>query len=303
MEFRKMILYPVLCVILISCSQNNSNQTKPTGNQNNGSKNVPAKNISTTPTEDQTEDPFQPPLPPPTESEMINKLVNKYQGQIPKEWGENVTGVYTALNTQEKVIALTFDACGGPKGSDYDEELISYLKKMSIPATLFINYRWIDANNETFMELSKLPLFEIENHGYLHKPLSVNGKAAWGITGTEGISAIVDEVLMNHRKIQSLTGKEPKYFRSGTAYYDDVAVKVVDEIGEKPVNFNVLGDAGATFSKEQVKKALLSAKPGAVVIMHMNQPKGETAEGVMAAIPELINQGFRFVKLSDFPLK
>ncbi len=135
------------------------------------------------------------------------QLVHKYKGQTPREWGETVTGVYTSLNTNDKVIALTLDACGGPGGNAYDAELIYYLRKMNIPA--------------------------------------------------------------NHRKIQNLTGTAPRFFRSGTAFYDDIGVKVVGELGERVVN----------------------------------KPNGYTAEGIKAAIPQLIKRGYRFVKLTEFPLR
>ena len=109
----------------------------------------------------------------------------------------------------------------------------------------------------------------------------------------------MDEVILNERKIEELTGRKPKYFRSGTAYYDEVAVKIVNEIGEDAVNFNVLGDAGATYTKEQVCKACLSAPPGSILIFHMNHPEKETAEGIMAAIPKLKIMGYKFVKLNN----
>ena len=38
---------------------------------------------------------------------------------------------------------------------------------------------------------------------------------------------------------------------------------------------------------------------GDIVIMHMNHPEGETAEGVIAAIPILQKQGYEFKKLSE----
>jgi peptidoglycan/xylan/chitin deacetylase (PgdA/CDA1 family) len=236
-----------------------------------------------------------------TDEQLKTHLYNKYQ--VPKQWGEFIPGVMTSLDTNEKVIALTLDACGGQTGSSYDAELIYYLRQQNIPATLFINSRWIDANYWTFMALNNIPLFEIENHGTNHRPLSMNGRTAWGIKGTENVNQITDEVLLNHRKIEKLTGKSPKFFRSGTAFYDEVGVKVVNEIGEIPVNYNVLGDAGATFSKEQVRDALLKASPGSIVLLHMNKPDDETAEGVKLAIPELKRRGYRFVKLQDFPLK
>jgi peptidoglycan/xylan/chitin deacetylase (PgdA/CDA1 family) len=231
---------------------------------------------------------------------MKSYIQNKYAGQKPNLWGEKIPGVILRLPTNEKVIALTFDACGGPKGSGYDVELIHYLRQHHLPATLFINSRWIDANYERFMALSKIPQFEIENHGYLHKPLSVNGKSAWGIKGTSSLAEVVDEVYMNKLKIAKLTGRTPKFFRPGTAYFDDVAVKIVFEIGQKPLNYDILGDAGATFNRQQVKNAFLSAKQGSIVIMHMNQPKGETFEGLKDAIPILQKQGYKFVKLEDY---
>lgn len=238
-----------------------------------------------------------------TMAQIRAEMINKYQKQIPKQWGENVTGVKTRLATQEKVIALTFDACGGKRGSGYDKKLIDFLEKQKVSATLFINSRWIDSNKETFLSLAKNPLFEIENHGLLHRPLSVTGKSVWGIKGTANANEVVSEVLESAEKIKKLTGRKPKFFRSGTAYYDDVAVKIVNDLGEQPVNFNVLGDAGATYSAAQVKSALLSAKPGSIVICHMNQPIGETAEGVIQAIPLLKRNGYRFVKLEDYNLK
>ncbi|MCL5934925.1 MAG: polysaccharide deacetylase family protein [Firmicutes bacterium] len=219
------------------------------------------------------------------------------------QWGEKVAGVKSKLDTDERVLALTFDACGGPKGSGYDSDLINFLIKEKIPATLFINSRWIDANYNTFISLVKNPLFEIGNHGFRHKPLSVNGKSVYGIKGTKDPGELVEEVLVNERKIESATGKRPKYFRPGTAYCDEVAVKIVGELGEEVVNFSVLGDAGATYSREQVKKACLSSTPGSIILLHMNHPEKDTAEGIMMAVPELKKKGFRFVKLSDYPLK
>jgi peptidoglycan/xylan/chitin deacetylase (PgdA/CDA1 family) len=197
------------------------------------------------------------------------------------------------------VIALTFDACGGPSGSKYDRELIDYLIRENIPATLFVNSRWIDANRKTFLALTKNPLFEIENHGTEHRPLSVTGRSVYGIRGTRNAAEVVQEVLVNHRKIREMTGREPLFFRSGTAYYDEVSVRIVHDVGERVAGFDIIGDGGARFSAAQVRQALLSAKPGSIVILHFNQPSGSTFEGLREAIPVLKKRGFRFVKLEN----
>ena len=232
-----------------------------------------------------------------------NQIVAAYRNKAPRDWGERVAGVRTRLDTTEPVIALTFDACGGPRGSRADTTLIEYLQKEKIPATLFVSGGWIDANPALFRKLAAEPLFEIANHGLAHRPCSVNGKSAYGIKGTGSVGELVDEIENNGRKIEAVTGQRPKFYRPGTAYCDEVAVKVAGELGCEVVNYTVLGDAGATWPREKLRQALLKAGHGDIVILHMNQPRSETAAGVMDAIPLLRKKGFRFVKLSEFPLK
>jgi len=229
-------------------------------------------------------------------------IIEQFKGRIPQEWGEKLPGVKTRLNTNDKVLALTFDACGS-KNDGYDEQLINFLIAQKVPATLFINSRWIDKYPEHFKNLVANNLFEIENHGLNHKPASVNGKSQYGIKGTASVDELFDEVEKNALKIETLTGKKPHFYRSGTAYYDDVAVDVIDALGYEIAGFSVLGDAGATYKKEQVKEALLSAQPGSIVICHMNHPEGETAEGIIEAIPLLKQQGFKFVTLSAYEIE
>ena len=117
------------------------------------------------------------------------------------------------------------------------------------------------------------------------------------------LAELVDEIEGNARKIKEMSGVRTKYYRSGTAYYDEVAVKVSERLGHAVIGFSILGDAGATYNRIQVKSALLMARPGDIAILHMNHPEGETAEGVIAAVPELKRLGFRFVKLSEYELQ
>jgi peptidoglycan/xylan/chitin deacetylase (PgdA/CDA1 family) len=230
-------------------------------------------------------------------------LVNRYTGMVPRQWGENVSGVRTRIKTGDKIIALTMDACGSAKGMGYDARLMEFLERERVPATLFINGRWIGPNRAAFDRLAANPLFEIANHGLNHRPASVSGKSVYGIDGTRNIAELVDEIELNARKIEELTGRRPRFYRSGTAYYDEVAVMISGELGEQVAGFSVLGDAGATFTREQVKKALVNARGGDIIIVHMNHPEAGTGAGVMDAVPELKKRGFRFVRLSDLELE
>lgn len=227
------------------------------------------------------------------------EIIAAFGGKIPKEWGVKVTGVKTELDTDKKVVALTFDADPG----GYDFKLIDYLKNEKVPATFFTAGKWIDEHPDIFQKLSEDPLFEIENHGSNHKPCSVNGRSAYGIKGTDNVMDIFYEIEQNARKIETLTGTKPKYYRPATAFLDDVCAEIAEKLGYKIVNYSVVGDAGATFSADKIKGRLLSARAGSIVIMHMNHPEKQTAPGVMAAIPEMKKLGFEFVKLSDYNLK
>lgn len=218
----------------------------------------------------------------------------------PSRWGLEVPGVVTRLNTRnQKVVALTFDACGGRGGSAYDAALVALLRRHRIKATLFLNHRWILANRDVARELAQDPLFDLANHGTRHQPLSVRGHSAYGISGTRSVREVYDEVETNATFMADLLGRPVRLFRCGTAFYDDVAARVVRDLGMYPVGFSVNGDGGATFSARQVATAMRGVRPGAIVIGHMNHPLHATSAGMSRALPELTDAGYEFVHLAD----
>jgi peptidoglycan/xylan/chitin deacetylase (PgdA/CDA1 family) len=236
-----------------------------------------------------------PAAPAPTRAQ----IVARYGDLRPRTWGFGGPGVVRHLPTSRRLIALTFDACGGRGGSGYDQALISFLRRREVPATLFLNSRWIDANPAVFRRLASEPLFEIANHGTRHLPLSVTGRSAYGITGTHNAGQVYDEVARNQAKLTRLLGVPPRFFRAGTAYSDDVAARIVTAMTDHLVTFSVNGDAGATFTSGQVESTVIAAPAGSIVLCHMNHPSSGTAQGIAAAVPRLIAAGYRFVRLSD----
>jgi len=236
-------------------------------------------------------------------NEIKKEINDKFKNSVPVDWGYEIKGIKTHVNTKEKIMCLTFDACGDSQYvNDYDKDLIDFLEKGNIPATLFLSGLWIDRHPDIAKQLSQNPLFEIENHGLKHKPLSINGQRAYGIKGTASIDEVIDEIEINSMKIQSITGKKPLYFRSGTAHYDDISIKIANMLGYEVVNFSINGDGGATYSRQEIKEDLSNVIPGDIIIFHMNYPEGDTAEGIMDAIPELKKKGFKFLKLNEVNL-
>ena len=236
--------------------------------------------------------------PPDPEEQIDPELARR----TPEEWGERVTGIRTRIDTDQRLVALTFDGCGGPGGSGVDTALLDHLADLAVPATLFLNARWIEANRSVARELARDPRFELANHGTEHRPLSVTGRDAYGIRGTHSAEEVVDEVVPCQRLLTELAGRAPRHFRPGTAYADEVAVAIVDQLGLEVVNFDVLGDAGATFTAAEVERALLGAQPGSIALLHLNHPGSGTATGVAAAVPQLREQGYTFTALGDHRL-
>lgn len=223
-------------------------------------------------------------------------IVAEFGGREAGQFGMELAGV--VLRTASSSVCLTFDACGGQRGSQLDEALIGHLEAAHVPATLFLNSRFIDANPERVAELAEHPLFELANHGTRHVPLSVSGRSAYGIAGTSGVGEIYDEVVTNQLRLAQLVARPLPFFRSGTAHVDDVAVAVCERLGIRVVNFDVNADGGATFSPGQVVAALSRAKAGSICIGHCNRPGSGTAQGVRDALRRLLDRGTTFSTLS-----
>lgn len=236
--------------------------------------------------------------------DLKKKIISEFVHAQPGHWGEFVKGVDEDILTRRKYIAFTFDACGGPKRNGYDAQLINYLKKEKVPATLFITGKWIDANFQTFMSLSRDTLFEIENHGLNHEPCSIDGESEYGIHGTKNADQAFDEIEANARKIQALTNHRPLYYRSATAFIDEAGARLANKLGITAVSFQVLSGDAVPFTPVTIieENVIKNIRPGALIIMHFNHPEWNTYEAMQKIVPRLREMGYHFVRLEHFHL-
>ncbi len=226
-----------------------------------------------------------------------------FAGQKPREWGERLPGITSRLPSRAAGapprMALTLDACGGPPGSGYDAGIIAFLRQHKIPATIFVTSIWIRNHPREFRELAADPLFEMEAHGSRHKPASVNGRSVYGIKGTISPTELVYEVENNARDIVAAGGARPRWFRSGTAFYDEIAVSIIRRLGLGIAGYSIAADQGATLPAAKVAAKVLAAKDGDIILVHLNHPASGTREGLQKSLPRLLEQGTVFVRLSD----
>ena len=237
------------------------------------------------------------PKPAPQTLPTREGVSRAFDGQAPKYWGLEAPGVLTRMPATSAGVSLTFDFCGGPDGNGADAALVAVLRQQQVPATLFLNARWIAANKGLAKDLAADPLFELANHGTSHRPLSVSGKTAYGIQGTRSPGEVYDEVIANDSVLTDLTGRRPRFFRPGTAYMDEVSSLIVRTMGLIPVGFSINGDAGATLPAQKVTNEISRARANDIVIAHGNHPAGGTAQGLTRALAIMKTRGEAFLPL------
>lgn len=197
-------------------------------------------------------------------------------------------------------VALTLDACSGA----FDEDLIAFLIRNRIPATLFATKKWLIKNPSGLALLKKnLDLFDIEDHGENHIPAVIGaGRRVYGILGEPDILHLRREVQEGARAIEAATGVPPHWYRGATAEYDQQAADEIRRMGYKIAGFSVNADAGATLSRAQIIQRMRRVRGGDVIIAHMNKPASETAEGLSAGLMELLRRSLVFVRLDEVEL-
>lgn len=204
------------------------------------------------------------------------------------------------LNTPNNQVALTLDACSGR----FDQDLIDFLIRNRIPATLFVTKRWLDRNAAGIKLINaNKDLFDVEDHGENHIPAVVGaGRKVYGILGQPDLAHLRREVSEGAKAIEAATGVAPHWYRGATAEYDQAASDEIRRMGYKIAGFSVNADAGATLSRRAVAERLRQVKGGDVIIAHMNKPQGDTAEGLAVGLLELLRRGVVFVRLDQVDL-
>ena len=205
-----------------------------------------------------------------------------------------------------KTVALTFDADmtadEGPraaKGEHFDNpQLISTLRTLKVPATVFMTGRWADEYPAEARAIGRDPQFEIANHSYSHYAFTGD---CYGLptVSPDRMKADVERAYTAFKKA-GVPNAMP-YFRFPGGCYDRQALKTLSAVGVTAVQWDVVsGDAFATDSGAVAQQVLEGVKPGSVVVMHCTRSAAPATEkAVRMIVPELRKKGYRFVKVSE----
>jgi len=200
----------------------------------------------------------------------------------------------------DAAIALTFDACSGA----VDHRILDELIADRVPATIFVTHRWLKRNAETVAVLkANADLFEIENHGDQHIPAITDRATLFGLATAGTLEAVAAEVTGGAEAVFAAFGTSPHWYRDAGARYSRDAIELVGTMGYQIAGYSLNADVGASLPAAAVKKRIASAKPGDVIISHINHPERPSGEGVAEGIRLLVQKGVRFQRLdAAFPV-
>lgn len=204
------------------------------------------------------------------------------------------------LPAGDRAVALTFDACSGAVDSRILDELIAD----HVPATLFVTHRWLKRNAATVtLLLAHADLFEIENHGENHIPAITDDPTVFGLPTAGSLTAVSQEVLGGAAAVTVAFGKAPVWYRDASARYSRDSVELIGNLGYRIAGYSLNADVGASLPAAAVSKRITAAKPGDVIIAHINHPERPAGEGVAEGIKALVAKGTRFERLdAAFPV-
>ncbi|MFF4368109.1 polysaccharide deacetylase family protein [Streptomyces sp. NPDC001594] len=211
-----------------------------------------------------------------------------------------------ARQRTEKTVALTFDADmtsdQGPRaasGERFDNpELITALRRLKVPATVFMTGRWAEEYPDQAKAIGTDPNFEIANHSYSHHAFK---SPCYGLPALDAPAARADvERAFAAFKKAGAVNTVP-YFRFPGGCYDEQALRALGPAKVTAVQWDVVsGDAFAKDPDAVAEQVLAGVKPGSLVVMHCTRSAAPvTEQAVEKIVPELRKRGYRFVKVSE----
>ena len=198
----------------------------------------------------------------------------------------------TRLPTDERVVALTFDACEAGQKVSFDHGILDYLVARKIPFTVFASGRFVETNFADVQALAALDFVDIENHSWNH-PNTMNHFRA---------EAVLDQVGRTHNEIVTATGHQPQFFRFPAGNFNDEGLKAVESLGYHVVHWRwATGDPDRREGAKALYNRVISkVEPGDILIFHINGRGVHTAEALPRIVEQLEAEGYRFVLVSDY---
>lgn len=191
-----------------------------------------------------------------------------------------------SVETDKKVIALTFDISWGSKRA---EPILNILQEKGVQnATFFLSSPWSQQHPEIVQKIVKGG-WEIGSHGHKHVNYSKLSE-----------EEIRKQIETAHGILQQVTGKAPTLIRLPNGDFDKRVLRIASELNYKVIQWDT--DSLDWMNKgvdNIVNRVVTKAHPGDIVLLHAS----DTCEQTHLALPKIIDQlrekGYEFVTVSQ----
>lgn len=194
--------------------------------------------------------------------------------------------IVTTWPTQEKLVALTFDA-----GSDVGiaDEILDILGDYGVHATFFLTGRWLELNPSAARRIADEG-HSLGNHSYTHPDFREISE--------ERMRA---EIADTERLAQEVLGATLRpFFRPPYGAYN---ARVLEIVADEGYSYSVMWtvdslDWKGISAEEMFNRIADNLRPGAVVLLHVGSGT-KTAEALPLMLDLFIEEGYRQVTLPE----
>jgi len=200
---------------------------------------------------------------------------------------EALKPVYS-VDTDEKKVAISFDACWGAERTD---NILDILDENGVKATFFLVNIWLEDYPEKAKEVAQRG-HEIGLHSTTHPHFTQLSPAQ-----------MKEELKKNKDMVKKVTGYDATVFRPPFGDYNNEVITTASDLGLTTVQWSIdsLDWQENLSTQDIVKRIMERVDKGAIILMHNDGQ--HTPDVIKIILPELKRQGYDIVPVSKLLIK
>jgi len=191
-------------------------------------------------------------------------------------------GTYYKVNTQEKIVALTFD--DGPDPID-TPDVLDILKEKNVRATFFVLGKAAQENPSLLKRLV-MEGHEIGNHSFTHDYQQRN---------------LIKEIEQTDQEVFAAAGTHTYFYRPPGGFLSKYQLETIKKNGQVVALWSVDSKDWRNPGVQQiVNNVMKNVFPGAIILMHDGgYQRTQTVKALGPIIDALRERGYRLATLSE----
>ena len=190
-----------------------------------------------------------------------------------------------SVETEEKVVAITFDAAWGAEDTDV---LIEILAEYDCRATFFICGYWVTKYPDAVKKFHEAG-HDIANHGDTHAHVA-----------SLNFQQNVEEIAAAHTRVLGLIGVEMDLYRPPYGEYNNTVLEAAKSLNYHTIQWDVDSLDWKRPTPEAMADRVMNHKDlrnGSILLFHNDIP--ETPIALRKSLAELRGKGYGFVPVSE----